>query len=323
MKELLDQAGIKEQPLSIKPLSGGANNRVYRLDFKERSPLVCKHYFQHPDDKRPRLKSEYAFLSYAWENGMRQVPQPLACDETHQAALYSFVPGKSPETVTEEMVDQALDFFLVLNQNRKAAKGLSLASEGCLFIEDYFSTVERKLSQCQAIPEITPLHRDVKEFIQKALLPRWKQILKSIPSGLSQAVSEQDLCVTPSDFGFHNALIDAKRLYFLDFEYAGWDDPTKTACDFFCQPKVPVPFRLFEKVASAIANTAQNPEAYLKRMRALLPVCRIKWCCIILNVFQKTGSERRRFSDPEFLEKLEKQLALAKHTLERLTDGLH
>ena len=29
------------------------------------------------------------------------------------------------------------------------------------------------------------------------------------------------------------------RLWFIDFEYAGWDDPAKTVCDFFCQPGLP------------------------------------------------------------------------------------
>ena len=53
--------------------------------------------------------------------------------------------------------------------------------------------------------------------------------------------------MSPSDFGFHNALATpGGRLVFIDFEYAGWDDPAKLANDFFCQPAVPVDARFYD-----------------------------------------------------------------------------
>ena len=46
-----------------------------------------------------------------------------------------------------------------------------------------------------------------------------------------------------------NALLAAsdKKLRFLDFEYAGWDDPAKLIGDFFCQPAIPAPHSEFER----------------------------------------------------------------------------
>ena len=323
MKDFLKNVGINEEPRRVITLSGGANNRVYRLDFEKRKSLVCKHYFQHPDDLRQRLQAEFSFLSYAWKIGLRQIPQPLGFDERKNLALYSFVPGQPIEAVNDEMIDQTCAFFLKLNAHKKEIQGLPLASESCLMIEDFFSTVERKLAQCRAISLDSPLHHDVKRFIETDLVPTWEILLKDVSFSFNQAVAEDDLCITPSDFGFHNALIDVKQLYFLDFEYAGWDDPTKTACDFFCQPKVPVPLKYFEQVTEAVASTTTNPDIYLKRIKAMLPICRIKWCCIILNAFQKTGQERRRFSDPQVFEKLEKQFSLAKNYLQRCLHGIH
>ena len=58
----------------------------------------------------------------------------------------------------------------------------------------------------------------------------------------SSALSPDDCCLSPSDFGFHNALVDDDgQVTFLDFEYAGRDDPAKLVSDFFCQPEIPVP----------------------------------------------------------------------------------
>ena len=43
--------------------------------------------------------------------------------------------------------------------------------------------------------------------------------------------------LSPSDFGFHNALKRPDgRLAFLDLEYFGWDDPAKTIADFLLHP---------------------------------------------------------------------------------------
>ncbi len=40
--------------------------------------------------------------------------------------------------------------------------------------------------------------------------------------------------VSPSDFGFHNALLDdGGAISFLDFEYSGRDDPAKLDLRFF------------------------------------------------------------------------------------------
>ena len=63
-RNLLDKAGATGE-FSLTPLSGGANNRVYRVDCKDER-YVLKAYFQHDQDPRDRLATEYAFAAYAW-----------------------------------------------------------------------------------------------------------------------------------------------------------------------------------------------------------------------------------------------------------------
>ena len=46
----------------------------------------------------------------------------------------------------------------------------------------------------------------------------------------------KNLILSPSDFGFHNSLFRNNKLFFFDFEYAGWDDPIKLMCDFILNP---------------------------------------------------------------------------------------
>jgi len=49
-------------------------------------------------------------------------------------------------------------------------------------------------------------------------------------------ISNSNRILSPSDFGLHNTISEKKKLYFLDFEYFGWDDPIKLICDFFWHP---------------------------------------------------------------------------------------
>ena len=39
--------------------------------------------------------------------------------------------------------------------------------------------------------------------------------------------------MSPSDFGLQNTLFTKNKLFFIDFEYAGLDDPAKCLLDFF------------------------------------------------------------------------------------------
>src|SRR5439155_7608032 len=99
---------------------------------------------------------------------------------------------------------------------------------------------------------------------------------------------------------------------FIDFEYAGWDDPAKLICDFFCQPAVPAPAAAFDRFARAVAAELPDPAAHFARASLLLPVYRIKWVCILLNDFLPVGGSRRAFSGSAVEQETRKVNQLAK-----------
>jgi hypothetical protein len=124
-------------------------------------------------------------------------------------------------------------------------------------------------------------------------------------------------CLSPSDFGFHNALVAADgALVFHDFEYAGWDDPAKLVCDFFCQVEVPVPIDQWEGFSAGVIAALGLPAAEQGRMALLLPVYRIKWCCIVLNEFLPAAAQRRAFANGDGEDRRRAQLEKAWAILE-------
>ena len=172
------------------------------------------------------------------------------------------------------------------------------------------------------------MHLAADDFVQQSLAPAWRRVRESFLEKVGRAgwaldaeLPIEQRCLSPSDFGFHNALLtDQGEVIFLDFEYAGWDDPAKTVCDFFCQVDVPAPADAWPSWMRRLAKyVAFTGDELPRRCEMLLPVYQIKWCCILMNVFTATGRARRDFSgaasaDPE---PLERALRLARLMVER------
>ena len=325
MARLVRQAGLRGEPCLI-ALAGGANNRVFRVEAGGDLALL-KIYFRHPGDPRDRLGAEFGFCSFAWGHGVKCLPQPLACDRGASLALYEYLPGKrvQPGEVSAEALRQAVAFYRAVNRHRdtRAARALPEGSEACFSMAAHLACVDRRVRRLAGL-QSGAVVAEAERFVREELVPRWEQVANPrCDRAGEQALSEADRRLSPSDFGFHNALRGPDGcLRFFDFEYAGWDDPAKLVCDFFCQPAVPVPLECWEEFAGAVAEDLAEPARQRARFAALLPVYRVKWCCILLNDFLPEGSARRRFAHgPVALaEQRERQLEKARDMLRRL-DG--
>lgn len=301
---LTDSAG-RGHARALSRLAGGKNNQVYRLDMDVGGPLVLKRYFSDPRDGRDRLSAEWGFLDRAWQSGIRAVPQPLLTDIPAQAALYAFVPGRKLDAAElgTAHIDAAADFIVAINA--KPQSNLAPASESCFSIADHVEIVERRLARLAALDPEAPSVADAERFISATLRPAWDAVKKRLAHeahmlglDIDSRLTEAECCLSPSDFGFHNALVaDDGRLVFLDFEYAGRDDPAKLVVDFFCQPQVPVPLRYRDRFMARLAEGMPFDAAATARCRILLDVCRVKWVCIMFNDFLPVGAARRSFAD--------------------------
>jgi Phosphotransferase enzyme family len=303
-RRLTAQAG-RGAVLALTRLAGGRNNQVYRLDTEAGEPLVLKRYFSDSRDPRDRLGAEWSFVSHAWSCGIRVVPEPLACDRAEQAGLYSFVRGRklAASELTAAHVDAAIDFVLAVNKHPRPA--LAPGSEACFSLAEHIGTIERRVARLATLDPDVPHVAEARQLVATGLQPSWDAVKAHIAAGaaleglkMDRALSIDESCLSPSDFGFHNALADdAGRLTFLDFEYAGRDDPAKLVSDFFCQPDVPVPLSLHAHFIDRMAQGLGLDRAAVARCRLLLDAYQIKWTCIILNDFLPLGATRRAFAD--------------------------
>jgi len=310
-------------PFRLEPVPGGRNNRAFVVHAGNGRAFL-KAYFRHPDDPRDRLRSETALLAHAEALGIKAVARVLGTDEEAGLALFTFIQGRrlAPEELAREHVAAAAALYLALN--RRPAD-LPAASEACFSLGEHLACVERRVERLARAAAQEQMRADGSAFVTGALLPAWKslhgRILAAAPGLLgadwSAPLTQELRRVSPSDFGFHNALLTPEgALVFLDFEYAGLDDPAKLVCDFFCQPEVPVDRAHLPGFLADVGRASPADAGLPARARLLLPAYGLKWCCIMLNDFLPLGAARRDYAEGGEAEaRRDRQLALARQAL--------
>jgi hypothetical protein len=294
--------GLNQPPVRI---AGGANNRVFKAENGRGEKFLLKEYFHNPADVRNRFESERLFYELAAVVAPSRTPRAFGWDEVSRLGLFEFVDGRrlrAGEVGVSEL-DAALALIRDLNKGRNLvhALRLPLAAEACFTLEAHCRTVERRIEQLKSIPAVSPLDAEARDFVFSDLTAVWPEIRFSVFQGgpTDDPLTEENRCVSPSDFGFHNCIRRGDgSLVFVDFEYAGWDDPAKTVCDMFCQPEVPVPAPLFDRFAAGVSDALALGDGicFFSRCRRLLPVYKMKWCCIMLNEFVRSDRGRRAFA---------------------------
>lgn len=297
--KLLELLGCST-PESVTPLPGGRNNQVWRVCC-EGQPFLLKHYFWSKEDPRDRMGHEWAFLGYLREIGCKTAPAPLARLPADRCALLEFVEGSPLDAgdIAADEVAAAADFFLQINEGRVRGEFLPPVSEACLSIEEHIGTTEGRVARLDAIEPLDGTYTEVRDFVKNTVRPLWLSIGQHIRScagaDFSRILKREERCLSPSDFGFHNALREVGgNLRFLDFEYAGWDDPAKTIVDFCNQPDLLLPARLASVFRVRAVGAFVRPDDLDRRVALLEPLYQLKWACICLNGFLPG----RGFPDP-------------------------
>lgn len=305
-EQLLRIAGIDAPIHAITPIRGGRNNRAYKLTTAE-SPYFLKQYLNQPGDKRNRLHQETSFLAHCHKHNINATAKLVSKFDSRHVALYNWVEGApfSAPNPTKENLDQAIDFFAQLNTHNTAASAICLpnASDSSFSAQEYLIAHERRIERLNHIQDDSALHRRTRRFCHEKLRPAWNQIRDHIKNicnqnrnNLTQSLTASQRCLSPSDFGFHNTLHSGGETIFIDFEYAGWDDPAKMVADFFCQPEHPPSMDQISGFAQRAFRLFDKPELAHKRLQWVLPLTQLKWCCLLLNEFQPGTAIQRQFA---------------------------
>jgi thiamine kinase-like enzyme len=331
--EDLLQSSTGEKLIGMERLSGGANNRSFKLKTASEKVFFGKEYFISSYDRRDRLKHEYDFLNLLHSKGIRACPRPIGKQTEFRIAIYEYIDGKPLEansTLPIEYWDRSLEFLMELQTLRqdRAAQELPVASEACFSLDDHLAKTRKRRDEWLALAKSRQAAPELCELVTQDLEDLYEELAEDIFSqkDFRKEIPIENRILSPSDFGFHNILIrNRDELVFVDFEYAGWDDPGKTIADFFFQPRFPAPQHLLEPFVMKMASLVEEHKKHDLLMR--LPLVRrcvgLKWCYILLNDFHPEASKRRKFASNQKSDSklLDKRILEIKTRVEQLRVG--
>ena len=322
-----------QYPDNLERVAGGFNNIGVRVEVKGLR-LFAKCYFRHAGDPRNRLATEFGFLRFVWDHGIRCVPEPLVMDEAAGVGLYARIEGKVPEADSISRADagQMAGFLVGLNRLARdpAAGALPPASESAFQLSDYLAHQDRRWARLESLAGTEAIGESF-----RALMERMSVLRRKLRDFVATLAHEQGmdpaaefprdtLTLSPADHGFHNTLRREGALVFLDFEYAGWDDPAQMIANACHQSRLPVPAAERRYFIATVLESLPGAAGIAKRLRIVYPLVGFKWALILLNEFLPVSGDRRRFAGEDPVARREEQLAKSARqcdVVERWLDG--
>jgi len=321
---------LNKKPSAIRELKGGHNSRVFRVECDDGAVFAVKAYFQSAQDQRDRMGAEFRALRFLKAEGVEEIPAALTSDAVRQVAVYEFVNGQSvrSDEIGDAEIDQAVAFLGRLKQMADLGRAVHFppASEACFSIAALLDNLAERFHRLDKAAATYPALRD---FLQNELTParnraeqRCRILCHDLGIPVDQQIPMSERTLSPSDFGFHNALRAPNgRLVFFDFEYFGWDDPAKTVVDFLLHPGMQLSATLKQRFFSGMIVAFAGVPKFQHRVRVVHPLYVLKWCTILLNEFTLEHRARRCFANTANgawnmaaqLEKARSMLATAMH----------
>ncbi len=316
----------------IAPIYRGKNSRVFRLFDKKGYSWCGKVYAMPGPGGGDRLATEWLACSLIRKLGRNKVPRPVVCSPEDRLAVFEWVTGQPlrTEEIGEGEILEALDFLSWIQKIKYLPDvcQVSSASEACFSLEELLINLEMRFDRVSSVQDDCQECEAMHTFVSADLRPAFNFFAELAHNGntrlrqnFTSTTPIEQRILSPSDFGFHNALRTLSGIVWLDFEYFGWDDPAKTMADFALHPAMDLGTELNQRFWQGMEQRFNSAGHLLKRAQLLYPLYGIKWCLIILNEFVFSDLERRGFAANQELDKpktLQLQLNKAKALLDKI-----
>jgi len=278
------------QELEVAAFHGGSNNRIFRLGRAGKTLLCAKVYRRDEHGTSPRFANEQLFYSFVHDAVAGYIPEALHWDQKEHVAIFEWIDGVSDNSIKQGDIEFAGQFIRSLQRVRRGPH-LGPASDACWSETAHLASVERRIQRLESLATRGVLTREAVGVTMDRVLPSWNRLKQDLSPAATTEFS--DLVLSPSDFGFHNALrVRDGKWCFLDFEYAGIDDPAKLLCDAVARPGQTLPEDALQKLCLYAGFSAEVESRALQ----FLNLHRLKWACILLWRLTPEGGERGAFA---------------------------
>jgi len=304
----------------VESIKEGGNAGVYKIQISSLEYAKIKIY--PCDSTHDRLHSEFEGLKALQKCHISNIPKPIYKDKEMRIAAYSWIDGHIIKQHNQFHIRVCLEFLDRIHKvrNSQEFETFSPASAACFSGADILYQLECRLIQFDAC---RVKYHALNYFLENDFIPVTQQLISWSQENWNDSIDfnsplpRKRQTISPSDFGFHNMIQFKDNCFFVDFEYLGWDDPTKLISDFFFHPGMKLSREQKELWISGTLNIYGHD--LQSRLRASLPLFGLIWCLILLNDYRDSIWQRRLLADcsrqGRRTEILDDQLNLAKSLL--------
>ena len=279
---------------TVTRLTGGRNSSVWLATAGNGEQYVLKHY-----QDLERWACEGPALAYFDTLQMDCTPHYICEAYLPDILAFEYIDGCSPlHNIGAEDVDAAVAFVALTNApGPYYRKWPYNAREAEFSFQGVAQQISKRLTALLNTEEQSDLYSQMKSFCSGNINSLLRELTHQAGELMVNEVLMEHRILSPSDFGFHNAIRRPDgSLVFIDFEYFGWDDPAKLVSDFLWHPAMQLSEAHKQQFASGIARALNNHALLAQRLPVAYPLYGVKWCTILLNEFLPEHWARRTFA---------------------------
>lgn len=283
------------RPRSIEPLYGGKNSYVYRVIDGHSNACVLKRFRSFE-----RMRRELTFLELTNNLKITSVPSILSKIEKTKIIKLSFIRGNRPDSIDNNLIDQAGNFISKINSPTKPKlSSLKPAIDNYHSARDLLFDIRKRFDNFDELEFQDP---DLRLTLTQ-YMTRLKEFFLSEIRNHGADLNTIDFCNTllsPSDFNFNNTVFGNGVLSFIDFEYSGYDSSFKLCLDFLLQPNHFITQQLFLRFFKILQVSHLADHSDYQNVNKLRKLGIIKWSLILLNSLNRYKNTRDPHLGPAF-----------------------
>lgn len=292
----------------IVPITNNGNNNLFVLSANKDKYLLKKFTV----DQFQRIEREVEFYNYLKKNNISNTSELIDFSFKSNYLILSFLQnGKNNHlTINEDLISQYAHFINVINSFNDLDNYKLKANDSFFSVSSYKKLIEKKINTYKN--NISDYGIELQNNIIR-LDELYKKIIKNIDK---HSFSFSHKFLSPSDVGFHNSILIKNSLFFVDFEYAGLDNPFKMVSDFILQPRY-----LISKIQAKefLNDLSFVDNEFKQKLDIIFPLFVIKWILIFYNFLDPRN--KIKYKDYDQIKLINKRLLNSKRYFQILKDG--
>ena len=294
---------------------GGINSKIVKVkDLESKDSYALKFYSNERNEAKIRQAREIAFLKLASNTRRTKTPFLKDFNLDDQWCLLQWIEGEKVSKLSKREIDQIVEFIKELNEPRieSISNKLPDAKDKLINLEQTLGIIQERLKYILQKEPINEIEIKYRKWIEGKLSPTIKRkSIDALKKNKKSIWSRRDFVVSPSDVGTHNMIKKGEKLYFIDFEYGGYDDICKLLSDWFIHPNGNLNKEEREYFLKLVEEAnITNDNKWKERLYLVMPLFHLKWCLIMLKEYREgRGTENHLERIEDYFEKF-RDLAL-------------